>query len=88
MEDNTKSGVSLSHDPMPVSATSALTVAHSHDTEAFDGIPAAPALQLGLDPKESQSVLQLGEISGEGTLFASTYTLVDKQLPHSAIGSA
>nr|QIZ23318.1 Hypothetical protein [Pseudomonas aeruginosa] len=59
MEDNTETRVSLSHDPMPVPAGSALAVVYSHDAKAFHCIPGAPALQLRLDPEERQSVLHL-----------------------------
>ncbi|MFU3086466.1 hypothetical protein ACM7M6_27915 [Pseudomonas aeruginosa] len=59
MENNTETGVSFSNDPMPVSAGSTPAVIYSHNANAFNGIPTAPALQLGLDSEERQSVLQL-----------------------------
>ncbi|RCG90759.1 hypothetical protein CSB86_6937 [Pseudomonas aeruginosa] len=59
MNNDPEVQVPLSHDPMPIPTGSALAVVHSHDAKAFNGIPAAPALQLRLDPKERQSILQL-----------------------------
>lgn len=86
MQDNTETRVSLSHDPMPIPAGSALAVVHSHDAKAFNGIPAAPALQLRLNSEELQGILQLGEIGGERPFFASAYAIIDEQLSDVFIG--